>query len=658
MTNYADCIAAIKKAAGEILTDDDVEKLVEDIQKRHKRRKAESPLEDERMAMAEIAKGIADEERLSALIEKRSRAINVLRKQQRTDFYTRFPNKEAEAISTLNVGSQKDIPGAGASVDAQQRGLRADLLGPMIAELRAANLLDLIGRRNPDIEKTISRNMWAITEAEVSGKSPVLSGPKELQTAAKILTKYQEVARQMQNDAGAWIGRLPGYIVKNSHDIFRLRRAGYEAWRDNIRPKLDPKVFDNVANPDDFLRTVWTELATGEHYRDRGADDYLGGFKGPGNRAKKLSQHRVLHWKSADDWWAYNEQFGHGGLLEAVIHGLTKAADNTALMRTWGPNPEAAFQADMAQLRERAARRGDTKQTDKLKDWRPQAEFDQLTGAAQIPGDMTWAKVGAFGRILLNMSSLGGVVLSSIPDNAFKAAVLRHHGIGYLQGHADSLADIFRGRQSGEKREIADHLGVGINGLLGNIAARWSAADTLPGKTARMQNWFFKLNLMNWWVDSKSTGAGLIMSHNLARNVLNKFSALDPMLQTTLRRYGIGEDQWKALGKAELRLDGDTPYLMPEAIDRLPDDAIRHLATGTSEKALERARTDLRFALRTFYAEEIANVNTWGGAKERALVTWGTQPGTPLGEAVRFVMQFKMFPITFVTRHVAREWSR
>ena len=42
------------------------------------------------------------------------------------------------------------------------------------------------------------------------------------------------------------------------------------------------------------------------------------------------------------------------------------------------------------------------------------------------------------------------------------------------------------------------------------------------------------------------------------------------------------------------------------------------------------------------------------GARERAIIRWGHQPGTPAGEAFRTVMQFKSFGITILTKVVGR----
>jgi hypothetical protein len=655
--SYKDCLDALQKAAGGTLTDDDMERIVSTIRRR-RQQAGSNPLQDEQTLMAQIAKELADEERLAALIEKRSRAINVLRKQQRMDWYSGFEGKEHQGLSILNVGSEKTGEGFGRSVAAEQRALEAKLLGPMLAELRANGLDRLLARRSPEFEQDVARNMWAITEAEVNGTTPKLVGMKEAQEAAKVFTKYQEIARLMQNDAGAWIGKLPGWIVRQSHDMFRIRRAGREAWKQTILPKLDPKTFDGVDNVDEYLNSVWSGLSTGEHYKEKGAQDWLTGFKGPANIAKKASQERSLHFKSADDWFAYNEAFGSSSLLEGVIFGLKRAADNTALMRTWGTNPEAAFLADLTQLKQQASKRGDAKTVEKLNGLLVRSEFDQITGIANIPGRPSWAIIGAGTRAILAMAKLGGAVLSSIPDIAVSAGSLSHNGIRLTEAWGNSLKDVVRGRGNVKEREVADLLAAGIDGFLGSIMSRFSAQDSLPGRMAKLQNRFFRANLLSWWTDSKATGAGLILARNLARNSSKSFDGLDEGLRVSLQRFDIGPKEWAVLSKVDTKVLGDIRYLTPDAVQALPDDVIAPLAKGEGPKAIQRAKDDLEIALRSYYAEEVSNAITMGGARERAMITFGTKPGTGIGEAVRFVMQFKLYPVTFLSRHAGRELHR
>lgn len=655
MSRFDDCIKKLQEAAGGKLTENDIEQIVSKVQRR-KAQASQNPSLNEQQLAEQIGKELADAERVAALIEKRSQAINVLRKTQRFDWYSRFEGKEAQGLSILNVGSERKGEGFGQSVAAEQRAIEAGLTGPMLAELRAQGLDKLLINRDLDFEREIARNMWAITDGELAGKAASLAGRKESQEAAKILVKYQEAARLKQNDAGAWIGKVSGYIVRQSHDMFKIRKAKFEAWRDNILPKLDERTFDGVENRDEYLNKVWTGLATGEHYKERGAEDWLMGFKGPGNLAKKASQERSLHFKSADDWFDYNQSFGSSSLLEGVAFGLRKAAHNTALMKTWGTNPEAAFNADVAQLIQTVAARGDAKTKGKLEGWLIKSEFDQINGTANIPGNPTWAQRFAGVRAVVSMAKYGASFLSSFSDVAAKSSTLRHQGIGLLEGYNNSLEDLTRGRGDAEQREIGDYVGAGYQGMLGSILSRFSATDSAPGKIAKLQNRFFRFNLLSWWTDGKATGAGLIMSHNLARNAGKDFSKLDEALQSSFKRYNIGEKEWEAIRQVETRLAGDTAHLTPDAIQRLPDSVVKSLAEGTSPRAFQRARDDLELSLRSFYSEEIATAITEGGARERAIITWGTKPGTPMGEAVRFAMQAKLYPLTFATRHMSREF--
>jgi hypothetical protein len=60
MAGYADCIAAIQKAADNTLTEDDIDRIVTTIQRRRKQA-GTSSVADEATLMAQIAKEIADQ---------------------------------------------------------------------------------------------------------------------------------------------------------------------------------------------------------------------------------------------------------------------------------------------------------------------------------------------------------------------------------------------------------------------------------------------------------------------------------------------------------------------------------------------------------------------------------------------------------------------
>src|SRR3546814_20771794 len=93
---------------------------------------------------------------------------------------------------------------------------------------------------------------------------------------------------------------MPGYIVRQSHDVYRIRGAGFEKWRDDILPHLDmARTFADGAD-EKTLRAVYDGLASGVHMKTTGAPS---GFKGPRNIAQKArSEERRVGTECVSTW--------------------------------------------------------------------------------------------------------------------------------------------------------------------------------------------------------------------------------------------------------------------------------------------------------------------------------------------------------------------
>jgi hypothetical protein len=74
-----------------------------------------------------------------------------------------------------------------------------------------------------------------------------------------------------------------------------------------------------------------------------------------------------------------------------------------------------------------------------------------------------------------------------------------------------------------------------------------------------------------------------------------------------------------------------------------------------STKRINRARADLSEKLNVLYQDRNNYAVLIPGARERAFFNRGTQPGTVLGEAVRFFAQFKTFPLAVYTKTLERD---
>jgi hypothetical protein len=654
-----DCMAEIRRRSGAQLTDDELEEFLTRIADMAQRG-------DPGVAMAtrllQAANELAGEIRAAAAIERRNRIQNLEKRVARREFYLSAPAVGRTAgpmigLEAKLVGVNTPFAGARLSVDAEGKALLRDLVDGFSIELDKAGHFEAF--RSGVYDRQIAVELAELNRRE--GGQPGVTGSRIAREIAEIVQRFQKRNVDAQNAAGAWIGSYDGYIVRTSHDGERMRRAGYETWRDQILPRLDARTFDGIQDRDKFLRSVYTALVSRVHLTAEGAHGFKDpAFVGPGNLAKRLSQGRQLHFRDAGAWFEYHEQFGQRTLAESVLASFELGARNAALMRQFGTNPRAEFEADIRWMRE--TRRDDFALMEQLRRGEKALanRFDVLDGTARMAVNEMAARIGSGWRTWQNMSKLGGVVLSAIADVPIKASELRYQGVGLLQGYADGFASIVRGRGRGEQREVADLLRAGAEGMRGALGSRFDVTDTVPGTLAKLQDRFFAWTGLKYWTDAQRAGAELVMARALGRQKDAAWSALAPETQRVLELYDIGQADWDMLRAQTWRQADGRTYLTPDVAQRVDEQAIldelgRRGAVAATARDIAAYRRDLGLRLQAFYADraEFAVLNP--GARERAILLQGTRPGTPEGEALRFFAQFKAFPVAVVTKVWGRE---
>lgn len=670
------CVSAIRGAAGIDLSDDEVERILDDILERKEEAKARLGLGDD-AALSEAARRAADDARMSAAIEKRNALITM---KARIDRRARID----EAAATIGkAGKPLDLPGA---IQAEIHGINTptrggrfsaegewhtrarQYVGGLTVELERAGLLP--AARSGALEHEWTNELYELSKRDAGEAADVgRTGSKEALQIAEIVHRYTNLARENLNRAGAWVGDYAGYIARTSHDPDKIRRAGFEAWRDAILADLDKgRTFAGVDDPGQFLRGVWHALVTGVHLTEgfQGFKDPA--FKGPGNLAKRLSQERVLHFRDADGWRDYQKQFGTGTPIEAVLHSLDRAARSEALMRRWGTNPRAEFAGDLRYLAEKY-RDIDPAAVDRLR----QAEqdlstrFDYLDGTANMPANRLGAKVGSAVRLWESMSKLGMVAFTHLSVATTKAAELRYQGVGLLGGYGDFLHSLMRGRGAGETRELADLLLAGTEGMSRDIVARFEPDDTMPGTLSKLANTYFKWTGLTYLLNAQKTGAEFMLARHLGSLVDRSYGELPEATQRALSQFDISPAEWELLRRApdHKEIDGRA-FLTPDAGRRADAAAVEgHLrgAGAIGEKtAPEQAagimsdwRDRLALKLHAYFNDVSEKSVVTPGIAERALFLGGNRPGTLWGEALRFIAQFKTWPAAVIRQGIGRE---
>lgn len=630
--SFEACLAAVRTAVPD-LTDKEVDELFSELERSRQVKLATGKAKDLAEATRLAATELADQAKLAAVVKEREALLNQAKTLQIVGFAkAQFGSDLALGLEARAVGVANAKEGARRSAMTEQRAVLEEYVGGIRYDLEEAGVYKLF------VSNAMEREVAQALHALDSGEK--VNVPPEARKMAEIVRKWQEKSRVDMNAEGAWVGKLSDYITRQSHDVTLLRKAAglatradnpahFLAWRDFIRPLLDEK---RTPITDDFLREAYTGLVSGDHLKT--GDEAPAGFIGPRNLAKKVSADRVLHFKDADSWIAYNQRFGMGSLSEAVVHGLDLAAQNVGLMRVFGTNPRHVLKSAAEQL----AR--DLRETpNKLRAFnsrQPALErmLSHLDGSTRIPENEIMAEVGTAARMFQSVTKLPLMLLSQFGDLATFASEIKYtHGRSWLGGLSDAIGGLGKGMSDPARNKLLSQIGVFADGMAADLATKFGAVDSPRGRMASMQQKFFGMVGAHWWNGTMRRRAAEVTSHNLALERGKSFDGLDKDLRRALSLYEINDKDWDAI-RANVRDFEDRKFIVPEGLG------------GETERKL-----------RAFIADRVDYAVLNPGAKTNYYMMWGTdlKRGTAAGEAIRFVMQFKGFPISFVERVLGRE---
>ncbi|HVW50820.1 MAG TPA: hypothetical protein VHC91_10565 [Trinickia sp.] len=627
-----DCIAALNAGAGREVSYEEADALFSRYQAKQRVIANDRPDLSPRDVAILAAQKIGEELRQTAFIQRRNALINATIRAERVQWVkNQFGARPAEGLEALLVGVNRAKQGARNSVMAVQKTLRDKVLGGFVHDLEKIGATKVLASGTMD--RDVARALWAIgrdNEAELTkGLAPLATD------IAKVINKWQEWTRNAANDAGAWVGKEAGYIVRQSHDMLRVRDAGFESWRETAMRTFDlPRMVAETGeqNVDKLLRGIYDNVASGDHMKAISRVEEQP-FKGPGNLAKKLSQSRVVHFKDADSWFDYNQQFGARNLREAVAAGLDRGAQQIGLLRQLGPNPKAMMESIGQQLVADAKDAGEFAKIDGIKEAQGKLEtyMKAVDGTMNIPGSALWARRFAGVRAWQSLAKLGGMIMSQFNDIAAYGSEAKYQGRSFLQGMGESVAGLGANLKEAERRDLLASIGVFFESSLGEIARTGSFEDA--GSLTRAQRIFFRLNLGQRWTEKMRAAAAMGMSHHMALQAGKTWEALEPEYQRVLGLYGIDSAKWDVVrASAQKQIDGRA-YIAPDTI------ADPHIAD----------------AVQTYMNDRTGFFQLEPDAKTRAIMLQGTQPGTFLGEFMRFLTQFKSFTGAYLQKIFGRE---
>ena len=660
------CYGAAKeaaKAAGEELSDRDLASAYRAAMEERARLKAAGITDNVEDRIKARAEDIAEKTRIAAALQKRHAALNILARDRLDSTIEAFKAaglSPRDALLAVMEGSQQGVAGARDSVFARRLGYEARYVGGMMSEIQKdrPHLIHTLADKR--LSDDIFREMGELKE----GGKPGITGNDDAKYLAGVFAKHIEASRTELNKFGASIGKLDGWAGAQVHDDLKMIQAGKEAWIARTAPLLDlNRTFPDASSANEvkkFLGDIYDTVITG--VPNKATAKEMGQRINPANLAKSLGKTRVLHFKDAENAIAYRDAFGYGNSIYGIMAHQRRAASMAAQMDTFGPNPEIMFnslvEAERRKLRDSTTLSPEEKVKAIQKmttDAGPlKGAFDVMSGVISRPGNVTAAKVGNDIRAVQSMAKLGAAVLTAMPTDVVGAAsASMFRGDGFFNGMVKQLDGIFKGRPKGEQAEISYLFGEGFDSMVGEIVSHGLANDGPVGKMSKLTEQFFKWSGLNWWTDVGRSVVGRTVAAEIGMRADKAFSELPANFSHVLGLHGIDEGKWNAIRQATRREVNGSSYITPDAIRDLPDEAVAHLI-GQGSKTADDARRELELSLLRYVADETNYAIVETDAASRRIASLGTRPGTFAGEAARFVMQFKGFPIAFSQRVLGR----
>lgn len=574
------CLKLIREVGGD-LTDSEIDQLLTELQRRQKLNEASGKFIDSEEAALKAAEQMGKDMKLAAAIAKREAADNEVKFLKAVSYLNSQWSGEkgaskGEGITSLIYSTNKVRDSGRRSVMGYQTGMQARLTGAFMSDLLAIDKAAPEMLASGQFDQALYRAMYDIRQ----GKTP--TGPEFVPEIAQALVKHQEYWRNLKNENGAWIGKLDDYIISRSHNPTLIKNAGFDAWKAEIEQHIDwERTLQEMPdkNRDEFLANVYKGLAYGHHLK---TGDSAGGFQGPANLAKRLSQERVLHFKGPDAEYAYAKKFASGSLGYQMMMALEHTSQSIGLMKVLGANPGSMIDRLIKHVNDTTPTGLTPMETHQIK-----VALASVDGTMRAPVNDVMARATTHALAAQSMSKLGGSLLSQFGDIAPRMLEFKRQGMNPLEAISSQVESFVTGLGGKERQEAILDI-IGLSDALTAEMTRAAAVDPIGGHTAKAMDVFFRITGQHRWQQGAEGAAAVMMAQNLARRTADDFAGLPESLQVALRQHGINEAEWQAIRQGTQKaVDGGT-YLSPQSPKDLPNEAVQHLVQKDIDALRER----------------------------------------------------------------------
>lgn len=538
-------------------------------------------------------------------------------------------------------------------------------------------LADVISKTQKGLGYLIDGDKVKLLVKEIFGKP---SGDTEIAGLAKSVQDTLEQLRLHYNRYGGDIKKLANYGIPQSHSHYKVISKGQEEWVKYTLPLTDRSKYRHEdgsrmteAEIAEVLKAVYHTIASEGHNKAtvqahlvQSETDLPVGF----NMQGLHQHHREVHFKDADSWVKYQEDFGEVNFHDLLSNHVRRMSVEIGMMQTFGSNPERLVKQLGHDLLNKMMQ--DPKYVKEHRKIQKQAalinkHYDELAGQA-LPIDSNLAQVGGMLRSWTVATKMGSAFITAFSDQATMKLASEMHGMAYSKVFGKHLKQF----ANKEDRDFAISIGLGVREMtnalvrfgdddLASASTKLAKANT---KTRKIANAVIRSSGLNHITASAKRAFGASLMHHISNlNSAKKWAELGPKDKKMLEGGGITEHEWNAL-QLVTRTEAPTgeKLITNQDIFKISDEDILNYynfdKTGYTAQELADHAFRLKEQLANKYMNHIYTETNAAvlevGARETTMMGLGRERGTMTNELTRFFMQFKQFPLAMITR----QWTR
>ena len=538
-------------------------------------------------------------------------------------------------------------------------------------------LADVFTKTQKGLGYLIDADKVKLLVKEIFGKP---SGDAEIAGLAKSVHDTLEQLRLHYNRYGGDIKKLANYGIPQSHSHYKVIQAGQEAWVKYTLPMVDRSKYRkedgsrmNEAEVTEVLKAVYNTIASEGHNKAsvqahlvQSETDLPVGM----NMQGLHQHHREVHFKDADSWVKYQEDFGEVNFHDLLSNHIRRMSTEIGLMQTFGSNPEKLVKQLGHDLLNQMMQ--DPKYVKEHRKIQKQAalinkHYDELAGQA-LPIDSNLAQVGGMLRSWTVATKMGSAFITAFSDQATMKLASEMHGMTYSKVFGKHLKQF----ANKEDRDFAISIGLGVREMT-NALVRFgdddlASASTKLAKantnTRKIANAVIRSSGLNHVTASAKRAFGSSLMHHVSNlNSTKAWDQLGPKDKKMLEGGGIKKEDWTLLQQIQ-RTEAPTGEKLVtnkdifNASDDLFLDTFQFDKTGYTAQELADQAFRLKEQLANKYMNYIYTETNAAvlevGARETTFMGLGRERGTVTNELSRFFWQFKQFPLAMIMR----QWTR